>query len=221
MTKEQFVRIIERLKEQKVNIEWMIFTGGEPTLWLHLSWAIRYAKKSGVVRNTRVATNAVGKEAKDYGDTDIVSISHYGAINRYDILRLRKQLGRKRCKVQYIVHLPWPFLKTSPSALPSDCGCVMFGFVGDKVYPCGFAAGQETNSWVSVEEPFYEIFIGGQPSMQELCKTCLSNHKVRRLNMSSLTLEFGVWDSATCFILSFKSKFIWLRKIYGYLRKWK
>ena len=221
MTKEQFVRIIKRLKEQNINIERMIFTGGEPTLWPHLAWAVKYAKESGFVKNTRIATNAVDREAEDYGDADIVSISHYGALNRYDIMRLRKQLGKKRCKIQYIVHLPWPFLKTSPKALPANCGCVALGFVGDRVYPCGFAAGQEIGDWVNIEEPFYKIFMGGEPLMQNLCRMCLSNRQIRKLNMLGLTFEFGIWDSAICFIKGFSLNGIWLRKLYRYYKNLK
>lgn len=223
MTKEQFARIIDRLNEQGIKVKWMCLSGGEPTLWPHLVWAIDYAKKNGTVRSIIVGTNGIGRKAKDYGNADVVCISHYGAINRYDILRLRKQLGRKRTRIQYVVHLPFPFPKASEEdSLPGDCGCINLAFVGDKLYPCGMAAARETGAGISVEEPFYEIFMGKNPNMQELCMSCLSNRKNKRLYMAGLTMEFGVWDSAICLIKGFDTKGLWLRKLYRwyyYLKK--
>jgi len=220
MTKEQFIKIIEGLKRQKIKVDWMVFTGGEPTLWPHLVWAIKYAKENADVKYVRVITNAIDREAKDYGDADIIAISHYGAINRYDISRLRKQLGRKRCKVQYVVHLPWPFRTTTKNPLPADCGCMFLSFHGDRAYPCGSTAGQETSDGVSVEEPFYETFVNRDPGMNEMCKKCLANRKNRRLNMTNFTLEVGVWDSAFFHTFNFGFRAILLRKIYNHFFRW-
>ncbi len=222
MTKAQFARIIDRLNDQNIKVNWMCLSGGEPTLWPHLTWAIDYAKKNGTVQSILVGTNGIGRKAEDYGDADVVCITHYGAINRLDILRLRKQLGRKRTRIQYVVHLKWPFEIPVDNPLPADCGCVNLAFVGDRLYPCGMAAGREVGNSVSVEEPFYEIFMGRDPHTQELCKTCLSNRKNKKPNMAGLTFEFGVWDSAICFIKGVNFKGVWLRKLYRwyyYLRK--
>ena len=218
MTREQFIRIIQRLNEQGINVGWMHFTGGEPTLWPHLRWAIRYVKDNCNVKNIRVVTNAVDREVKDYGEADTVHISHYGALNRIDILRLRKQLGRKRCKIQYTVHLPWPYSINNPNALPANCGCVNLAFVGNKVYQCGLAAARETDDWVNVEEPFYKILLSKNPHIQNLCKICISNRKNKMLNMTGLTVELGIWDSPVSSLISFNSKAFWLRKIYNRLR---
>lgn len=219
MSAGQFFRVIERIKEQKITVDWMIFSGGEPTLWSHLVWAIDYAKKELGCR-VRVITNAIDRQGSDYGDADVVAISNYGGLNRLDILRLRRQLGKKRVKVQCIVHLPWPFLKTTPNSLPADCGCTLLTFHGDKAYPCGSTGGQEIGG-LSVEEDFYEIFKRGNPWVNELCKKCLANRKNRRLNMTNLTLEFGVWDSAVYGLWDFKFKALFLRRIYRYLKWWK
>jgi len=223
MTKEQFIRIIERINEQKIKVKWMCLSGGEPTLWPHLKWAIDYAKKNADVANILVGTNGIGRQASDYGDADVVCITHYGAINRYDILRLRKQLGRKRTRIQYVVHLPFPFPKApKEDSLPGDCGCINLAFVGNKVYPCGMAAARETDKGVSIEEPFRELFLGRNPNMQDLCRSCLSNRKNKRLYMTGLTMEFGVWDSAICRIIGFDTKALCLRKLYRfyyYLKK--
>lgn len=220
MSRKQFVRIIERINEQRIPVDWMIFSGGEPTLWPHLVWAIDLAK-AFIGCRVRVITNAIDRQGSDYGDADVVAISHYGGINRLDILRLRKQLGKKRVKVQCIVHLPWPFKKTTPNSLPADCGCTLLTFHGDKAYPCGSTGGQETEDGVGVEENFYEIFLRGNPWMNELCKKCLANRNNRRLNMSNLTLEFGVWDSAVFSMWNFRFRALLLRRIYRYLKWWK
>lgn len=220
MTGGQFIRVIDRLKEQNVPVDWMIFSGGEPTLWPHLTWAINYAKDSLGCR-VRVITNAIDRNGKDYGNADVVAISHYGGLNRLDIQRLRHQLGKKRVKVQTIVHLPWPFLKTREDSLPSDCGCTLLTFHGDKAYPCGSTGGQETDDGVSVEEDFYKKFLNGNPWVNELCKKCLANRKNRRLNMTNVTLEFGVWDSAIFGMWEFGFRGLFLRRVYNYLRWWK
>jgi hypothetical protein len=219
MTREQFIRIIERLNEQNVNIDWMIFSGGEPTLWSHLTWAIKYAKEKGV-KHVRVITNGIDREAKDYGDADIIAISHYGGINRLDILHLRKQLGRKRVKIQCVVHLPWSLCKTTKNSSPADCGCTHLTFSGDKAYPCGNTGGRETDVGVSVEEPFYEILMSRNPWMNELCEKCIGNRKRRNPNMPNLTMEFGLWDSSVFSILTFGFKAIWFRKIFRYFTWW-
>lgn len=218
MTREQFIRIIERLNEQNINIKWMLFSGGEPTLWPHLVWGIDLAKKS-LGCKVRVITNAIDRNAEDYGNADVVGISHYGGMNRLDIYRLRKQLGRKRVRVQSVVHIPWP--KTAQNSLPSECGCAHLTFCGDKVYPCGGTGGDETKEGISVEEPFYSHFIKRNPWMSEACNKCLGNRKNVRLSMPNLTMEIGVWDSAIFYMLDFKIKALWLRKIYRYFKWWK
>jgi len=216
MAKEQFRRIIERLKEQDIKIRWMYLTGGESTLWPHLLWAIDFAKSSGHVKKIRVYTNAIDRNAEDYGNADVVYISHYGAINRNDILRLKRQLKRSQFKLQYVVHLPWPFKEVPENNLPSDCGCINLSFVGDRIYPCGMSAAREEGDSISVEDDFQKIYQNGDPRNQDLCCRCLSNRKNKQPNITGLTMEFGVWDSAFNFMWSFKSKAIWLRKIYNY-----
>lgn len=218
LTKEQFKRIIDRLNEQDIKVRWMCLSGGEPTLWPHLKWAIDYAKKNAVVKSIIVGTNGIGRNAEDYGDADVVCITHYGAINRYDILRLRRQLGRKRTRIQYVVHLPLTKggLVHDEQSLPADCGCINLAFVGDKVYPCGMAAAKESDNGISVEEPFGNVFMNRDPSMQNLCKTCLSNRKNKKKIMPGLTFEFGVWDSAICVLKGFNTKGILARRLYRY-----
>ena len=219
MTRKQFVRIIERLKEQNVDVECMIFHGGEPTVWPHLVWAISLAKAFLGCR-VRVVTNGVDRNAEDYGNADVIGISHYGGINRLDILRLRKQLGRKRCKIQNAVHVPRLPEDKTKNLLPSDCGGTYLSFCGDKAYPCCGTGCVETDDGISIEEPFYEKFLEGNPWMNEACKTCIGNRKGRKLSMPGFTVEIGVWDSAISSLFSLEAGADWMRKVYRKCFKW-
>jgi len=212
MTWIQYVRIIHRIKEQGLMLNVLHFTGGEPTLWPHLKEAIAYARQQRIARWIRVVTNGMDRTIEDYGQADIVHISHYGAINRQDILRLKQQ-GQWRVKVQYTVHLPWPF-PDNPDALPSDCGCINMAFLGDRVYPCGLAAARETETFYDVESNFYDLLVANTPCYQTLCRTCLSNRKNKQHHMTGMTAEFGVWDSPISYLWDFKTKGLWLRKLY-------
>lgn len=215
MTWAQYTRILGRLQEQEIKLNYLHFTGGEPTLWTPLKNAIRMAKDMHIAKRIRVITNGVNRNAEDYGQADIVHISHYGAINRQDICRLKKQLGRK-VKVQYTVHLPWP-VPRNKNALPAQCGCVNLAFVQDRVYPCGMTAARNVAP-ISVEEPFYQIFLSSNPMMQELCEICLTNRNNKQHYMTGLTAEFGVWDSAISHLWSFKTKGWLFRKLYRALK---
>jgi hypothetical protein len=212
MTWDEYVRIITRIQEQGVTLNLLHFTGGEPTLWPYLIDAIEYARQARIAKWIRVVTNAVDRNIKDYGNADIVHISHYGALNRADIVRLKQQ-GQWRVKVQYTVHLPWPF-PDNPNALPSDCGCINMAFLGDRVYPCGLAAARETDNYFSVEDDFYNTLVQQTPYYQSLCRSCVSNRKNKVHHMTGLTAEFGVWDSPISYLWDFKHKGLWLRKIY-------
>jgi len=213
MTREQFERILARLKDQGVRLRVMHFTGGEPTLWPHLRWANRRVKEEGLAKCVRVVTNGVDRNADDYGEADIVHVSHYGAVNRADIARLKKQLGR-RLRVQYTVHLPWPYEGQPPAdVLPASCGCVNMAFLGDRVYRCGFGAARGAES-VSVEDNFYHLLVNGHPRDQGLCRTCLSNRKLKVQYMTDLTFEWGIWDSSIGRVWSLGTKAMWLRWLY-------
>jgi len=216
MTWNQYVRILQRLQEQRVHLNTLHFTGGEPTLWPYLVEAIDLAKQLRIARTIRVVTNAVDRNANDYGVADIIHVSDYGAVNRLDWQRLKRQAGR-RVKVQKTVHLPWPYGRPSPDNMPADCGCVNLAFLGDRVYPCGFAAARDTPGWLSVDDNFFYRFVNGRPHEQELCRTCLSNRKNKVDHMAPLTVEWGVWDSPIGGTFSLSGPGMWIRRLY---RRW-
>lgn len=216
MTWEQYVRIIERLREQNVHLRCLQFTGGEPTLWPHLCRAIAYAKAVGICDHVRISTNAVDRRADDYAGADSLVISHYGAVNRHDMLRLQRTFPG-RVRIICVDHLPWPFPEgPDPATVPADCNCVLLTFLGDRVWPCGFSAARGTGNSVSVEDNFYYQFINGDPRRQALCAQCLSNRNYRQKHLDGLTVEFGVWDSDLVRIWGLKSRLLWLRR----LRSW-
>lgn len=213
MTWEQYERILQRLCDQRIHLGTLHFTGGEPTLWPLLKRAIHRARERHIADTIRVVTNAVDRRAEDYGDADIIHVSDYGAVNRMDWRRLKIQAGR-RVKVQKTVHLPWPYQTVGQDNLPADCGCVNLAFLGDLVWPCGFAAARNAPGSLGVEENFYYRFVNGDPYRQELCRACLSNRKNKVEHMAPLTMEWGIWDSPIGGVLSWSGPAMWLRKIY-------
>jgi hypothetical protein len=216
MTWEQYYTIMGRLREQKIKLNIMYFTGGEPTLWPHLGAAVEMAKEMNIAKTLLVVTNAVDRDLIDYGPADVVRVSHYGAVNRLDILRLKRQARWRKTKVrvQYVVQMPWPFDFESENNLPADCGCINMAFLGDKVYPCGLAAAREQGDTLDVQDDFYEKLVAGDPYNQELCRGCLSNRRNKVDHMAGLTAEFGVWDSSVGMVCGLKNKALWLRKLY-------
>ena len=216
MTWEQYETILRRLREQSVHLRCLQLTGGEPTLWPHLKQAIARAKELGICDHVRVSTNAVDRNAGDYEGADSLCISHYGALNRHDILRLKRTF-RGKTRVICVDHLPWPFPEgPDPSTLPADCNCVLLTFLGDRVWPCGMAAARGTDGSFEVKENFFYRFLSGNPKSQSLCAECLSNRNYRAKHLDGLTVEMGVWDSDCVRIWGIKSKLLWLRR----LRSW-
>lgn len=192
MTAGQFEDVLVALERQNIQVGTLHLSGGEPTLWPYLCWAIRRAKDSGVVARVRVLTNGIGRQAQDYGQADVVRVMHYGAQNREDIRVLRRILGR-RLEIHYGVHLDWPFAAEAP--LPAVCSCAFWTFVGDRVYPCGFYRPENAAQSVGVQDDFASIFGARDPRRQELCRRCLNNQRNARYRGRGLRWEFGIWDT--------------------------
>jgi len=151
MTAQTFQRIIERVEAQNICEDEWVFTGGEPTLWADLSWATNTVKEYRPKAKLRVVTNGYGCHIEDYGCADVIQVSDYGAINRMDIYRLRKE-GRSRVKVQTAVHWDWDV--NHKSELPGSCGCTGLAFVGSEVWPCAMAAAARTPDHMDIEDDF-------------------------------------------------------------------
>ncbi|HUV65663.1 MAG TPA: hypothetical protein VMW24_17335 [Sedimentisphaerales bacterium] len=153
----------------------IVFTGGEPTRWNPLRQAIDL-----FTGKTRVISNGYRAPAYLYGNADQIVLSHYGAINVEDILRLRRELGRRRVKVKNVVHR-----KLMPSGIVS-CNCVQPTFYRDKVYPCAAA-------W---RKPGAEGRpIGAKPSAinRKWCQLC--EHNRHCLGWPPTVIELRVLDS--------------------------
>jgi len=188
------------------------FTGGEPTLWPFLKQAIARAKALKIADHIRVSTNGVDRVAEDYAGSDSIVISHYGALNRHDILRLKRTFtGQTR--IICVDHLPWPFPEgPDADSVPADCNCVLLTFLSDRVWPCGFAAARNAPGSVGVHDDFYHKFVASEPKSQPLCAQCLSNRNYRSKHLDGLTVEMGVWDSDFVRIWGIKSQLLWLRR---------
>lgn len=213
MTQDEYERILQRLQDQVAGLNTLHFTGGEPTLWPHLRWAIDRAKEMKIANRIRVVTNAVDRTIDDYGQADYITVSDYGAQNRLDWLRL-KRTGSGRVHVLKTVHLNWPYIEIPENNLPAECGCVQFSFLGDRVWPCGFAVARNAQGSLHIDEPFYSRFVNGHPREQELCRTCLSNRKNKIPHMAPLTFEWSFWESDVGGTLSLRGPGMRIRSLY-------
>ena len=215
LTWPQWLRIVDRLREEKMVLSRSTFTGGEPTLWPFLGRAVAMAKDTGIAQSVRVLTNAVktGVTMADFGPVDVLDITHYGAINRYNMLRLRRE-GRRKVRPLYVVHLP-PHVPVRPASevLPATCHCISLFFMGDKVYPCGIS-GQSDVGGFSIEEDFRARLLETDPHMNPTCKTCLANVKNRGPLSPPLTVECGLWESGIGGIWPLRWRFNLLRSGY-------
>lgn len=197
ITPEQYMKIINKIKGK---VESIILTGGEPTLWKSLIWATYVAKEFDM--KVSVISNGIGRTVADYGASNKVFITNYGAINRTDIHRLKKDLGR-RFRIANNCQLDWP-MPTVEDSLPAICNCAHLFFAGDRVWPC--QASVYVNPGVSVDDDFFGAFWGFNPYMQEICKSCLSNFNVRKHVEPSPTIEVGLWNSRYMWLFSPNSK---------------
>lgn len=184
-----FTKSMDRWVEQ-IKPKTLVFTGGEPTLWSFLKEAISVAKWYYHIPKVIVATNGIGRNAEDYGIADIVNVSNYGSTNRADMIRLKRQLGRRfRVIPSTQLTLPFPVHKDS---LPARCNCVHVCSIGDEVYPCGGAVGRVPG--LHNREDYIAEFLKMDIYNQEICKSCYSNINVRRYYEPGLTIELGIWD---------------------------
>lgn len=205
LTRSQYTNILKRTKQQ-THIESITLTGGEPTLWKDLRWSIQEAKLFGV-KKVFVITNGIGRKALDYGCADKVFVSNYGAINRVDILRLKRGLGR-RFRISNTCQLEWP-LQGDKNNLPAICNCAHLFFAGDKVWPCQAAV--YTQSGFSIYEDFVSLFTKQNPYLQPLCTNCISNLKARKNYQPGPTLELSLWNSRFMVLYSCTHKWVRLR----------
>jgi len=213
MTWAELLSIIVRIKDQRISLDTLLITGGEPTLWPHLKECIALVRVNNIAKRIGILTNGIKRDAFDYEGADFVQITNYGAINRLDYIRLKKQMG-KRLRITCNTHYDLPSESTN-SPLPARCTCANYHFVRDTVYPCGRAARVDQNG-LSVEDRFQEKFLAQNPYMQDLCKSCIANTKVKK--KLGLTIELNVADSFFCKVINTNIKANWLRYLYNTIR---
>ncbi len=191
MSARQFQRIVERIESLDIRHREWVFTGGEPTCWPDLTWAIGLVKQYRRTK-VRVVSNGYERQISDYGGADVIQISDYGAINRMDQYRLRKQ-GDRRMRIQTAVHCSWD--GKARSELPGSCGCNGLAFVGDKVWPCAMAAAARTADGMNIEEDFKDFMQPEAAWYQDLCASCLVNRKNRKAPKP--VLQISVWEAGS------------------------
>lgn len=192
LTEQQLETFLGRCWAQDVALKTITFTGGEPTLVKELPQLIAMARYHFPSARIRVVSNGVSASPRMYKGADGVQITNYGALNRYDYLRLRRELGRK-VTYQWVAHIP---PTSHVDSRPADCGCIALSLVGDYVYPCGYAAGVlRGGEGIHVTESFMVDFLARHPEMQDLCNRCLANRNVRRRRIPHTMVEAGVWES--------------------------
>ena len=220
MTIDDIETIYRRLKEQNVRLKHLRFSGGEPTLWPHLKYAIQRAKELNITGKVIVFSNGLNRSADDYGMADLVRVTHYGAMNRRSILRLRKELGRK-LKVSWTVHIPYDVEIDAVGDLPAKCGSRSLCFAHGKVYPCCYTAVNGIGGF-EVKDNFYALCCNSRANEQEICRKCWANPSLFRQIATPLTAEIGIWESPYGGFLSLPWRFVWLRRFLAkrYVRRW-
>lgn len=213
VTWSEFINSMHRWRDLATP-ETLVFTGGEPTLWGLLKAAIMVAKYNYNIPKVVVATNGIDRDAADYGIADLVRVSNYGSINRMDMLRLKRQLG-KRFQTINSTQLRLPF-EVHQDSLPAKCNCAHICSVKDKVWPCGGAIGRVPG--ISNEEDYISQFLKMDIFNQEICKNCYANTNVRKFYEPGPTLELSIWNYGTA-IFGLKSHCTKLRESRKWIKK--
>ena len=189
MTAHQFEKIVSAVGKANLGEREWVITGGEPTVWPILREATERLHQLRPQAQVRVVSNGFGRTLKDYGAADVIQITDYGAINRLDYYRLKKQ-GKSRVRIQNAVHWDWDM--KAESALPGHCGCTGLSFVGEKVWCCAMAAAAETPDCIDLDEDLKLFSRFTEPHYQELCKSCLVNRKNRQAPKP--VLQISLWE---------------------------
>ena len=217
LTWDAYEAFVRGLLVQDVPIKWLTFTGGEPTLWSPLKEAIVFAQNLGF--KTIVFSNGLGRTAADYGSTDRVQMTHYGSINGYDRLRLKRELG-PRLKIFRSIQIDTPLPDGGDESQPAICACPGLALFDGKVYPCPALAlrgGPEAGFDLAPKTWFYAIE-KIDPRTTDTCRTCLANEKIRRPVSPPLTIEGGLWESTRGVLWPLKWNFTWLRRANRWVR---
>jgi len=198
MSWQQFLDVVDSLMitpPKKI-----IISGGEPTLWPYLSQAVSIIKDRLPKTKVEIYSNGIGRGGEDYGIADRISISNYGSINRFDMLRLKRQLGR-RMKINSSCQVPVP-IEVNGNTLPAICNCYNPSFVGGNVYRCpvvgynrlGATPSTEYSSAYLVENE--KLLFG-----HEICRGCIANFNARKKYNEEIVFEISGWNTKLCYLI--------------------
>ena len=215
MSEDEFISVVAALKNTPPKK--MIISGGEPTLWPLLKKAIATVKRE-IGCQVEIYTNGLGRVGEDYGQADIVSISNYGSINKTDMLRLKKQLG-KRVRIMNSCQVQLPFENVGNDTLPAICNCYNPSFVRSSVYRCPVAGLNRLGEQSSLE--YDNEYLKNNEKLlfnQDVCRDCLANLNARIKYNSDAILEVSGWGTSMCYMINLGRFSRMARKIYRYCK---
>lgn len=201
MTWREFLNIMTLLEDRDVMPRKIVITGGEPTLWPDLKRATEYIKDRNRDVIIEIITNGMHQSAHAYGKADRVCVSNYGSINRIDMLKLKKELGR-RFYVSNSCQLSWPFPEDVENTLPAICNCDNPSFVHDHVYVCPIAAlYREDAQPIGKYGKDYLASNARTMFYQDRCRQCLVNLQARNKFINPAVLEISGWNTRICYFI--------------------
>ncbi len=177
----------------------IIISGGEPTLWPYLLKAIE-SIKANLNSEIEVISNGIGKDGGDYGRADLISISNYGSINKLDILRLKRQLGR-RMRILGSCQVPVP-IECNGGTLPAVCNCYNPTFVRGNVYRCPVAGYNRLGAVPAGE--YSEKYLKHNERLlfnDEICRNCIANFNARKVHNEEVVFEISGWNTRLCYLI--------------------
>jgi hypothetical protein len=194
----------------------VIISGGEPTLWPLLTEAIKQLKE--FVPIVEVISNGINRKGEDYGAADIVSISNYGSINKLDLIRLKKQLGR-RFKMLNSCQVKLPIDIGSDNTMPAVCNCYNPSFVRGSVYACPVAGYNRLREKPASE--YCKEYLRENEKIifnMDICRNCLANFKARSKLNNNVILEVSGWNTRFSCLINFGRFSHLMRMIYRRLK---
>lgn len=210
MTRSQFERIVVRLQSLNWPLRRLTFSGGEPSLWEPLPWAIDLVHR--VADRVVVLTNGIQAQPEQFAGADEIWIANYGETNWHDLCRLRKELRRKmKVRVMNSQQIPLQYVQGGP--IPARCYLRGLYFIGGYVYPC-----QMGDVHTSIEDDFLERFAGIDPRAQARCSSCLGNSAIKARHGAPTAIEIGLRNSNFDWWLSLGSSLRWLKPMLARLR---